>query len=426
MSIPLVEASPGAFGVPVPLNEFLGENFSTVMWEDVDIAGVRGKRGTASFWTVKQRQACSLHEVSYRACFKPQLPRFFIERLSAPGDGIYDPFSGRGTTGIEAALLGRRVILNDVNPLGVVLARPRFFVPEIEAVEERLRSIDLATERSADRDLSMFYHPQTESQLVGLKCYLEEREGAGQADDLDHWIRMVATNRLTGHSKGFFSVYSLPPNQAASPQSQIKINARLNQKPEPRDVVKIILKKSRSLMGDLSSGDITRLHSAGTTGQFFSEDARRTPGLAAESVQLVVTSPPFLDVVQYAQDNWLRFWFNGISIDEMAKRLTVPRRLDEWAQVMGDVFQELHRVVRGGGWVAFEVGEVLGGRLKLEDAVVPLGLAAGFQFAGLLINEQTFTKTSNIWGVRNNGKGTNTNRIVLFHKKKESSRDSHP
>jgi hypothetical protein len=84
----------------------------------------------------------------------------------------------------------------------------------------------------------MFYHPQTESELVGLRD-LSGRAGKAREveDDLDHWIRMVATNRLTGHSKGFFSVYSLPPNQAASPQSQFKINARLKQSPEPRDVV---------------------------------------------------------------------------------------------------------------------------------------------------------------------------------------------
>lgn len=38
------------------------------------------------FWTARQRQANSLHEISYRACFKPQLPRFFIERLAKPGN----------------------------------------------------------------------------------------------------------------------------------------------------------------------------------------------------------------------------------------------------------------------------------------------------------------------------------------------------
>ncbi len=52
------------------------------------------------FWTSGQRQAHSLHEISYRACFKPQLPEFFIARLTDPGDTVYDPFSGRGTTSI--------------------------------------------------------------------------------------------------------------------------------------------------------------------------------------------------------------------------------------------------------------------------------------------------------------------------------------
>ena len=59
------------------------------------------------FWTSKQRAANSLHEVSYRACFKPQLPLFFIQRLTCESDLVYDPVMGRRTTLIEAALLGR-------------------------------------------------------------------------------------------------------------------------------------------------------------------------------------------------------------------------------------------------------------------------------------------------------------------------------
>src|SRR5678810_1165413 len=80
---------------------------------------------TNEFWTAKQRAGHSLHEISYRACFKPQLPRFFIERLTKPGDVVYDPFMGRGTTPIEAALLGRVPVGNDVNPLSVVMVKPR-------------------------------------------------------------------------------------------------------------------------------------------------------------------------------------------------------------------------------------------------------------------------------------------------------------
>ena len=94
------------------------------------------------FWTAKQRQASSLHEVSYRACFKPQLPRFFIERLTRPGDVVYDPFMGRGTTLIEAALLGRTPYGCDVNPLSQIFVRARLNPPGFSEVEARLKKIN--------------------------------------------------------------------------------------------------------------------------------------------------------------------------------------------------------------------------------------------------------------------------------------------
>lgn len=59
------------------------------------------------FWTAEQRQSHSIHEVSYRACFKAQLPEFFISALTKPGDTVFDPFMGRGTTPVQAALMGR-------------------------------------------------------------------------------------------------------------------------------------------------------------------------------------------------------------------------------------------------------------------------------------------------------------------------------
>jgi len=80
------------------------------------------------------------------------------------------------------------------------------------------------------------------------------------------------------------------------------------------------------------------------------------------------------------------------------------------------VLAELYRVTRPGGWLAFEVGEIRRGEVKLEEIVAPLGLDAGFTCVAILINSQRFTKTANIWGVANNQHGTNSNRIVLFRK----------
>lgn len=83
---------------------------------------------------------------------------------------------------------------------------------------------------------------------------------------------------------------------------------------------------------------------------------------------------------------------------------------------MKSVFIELFRVVKPNGFIAFEVGEVRKGKIKLEESIVPIGIQAGFEVLAVIINKQQFTKTSNIWGVSNNTKGTNTNRIVILRK----------
>lgn len=366
------------------------------------------------FWSAGQRQANKLHEVSYRACFKPQLPRYFIERYTKAGDTVYDPFGGRGTTALEAALLGRRVISNDINPLSRMLLEPRLSPPTLEQVERRLALIAYREDAQSDTDLSMFYHPRTLAEIVSLREYLASRRAAGSEDPVDRWIRMVATNRLTGHSPGFFSVYTLPPNQAASAVSQKRINLKRQQAPQYRDTKKLILRKSRGLLKDL--GEMERAALTGSKPRFYECDARTTPAIQEDSVALTVTSPPFLDIVQYSDDNWLRGWFNQIPVSAIAPKITMARTVSGWSAVMGAVLCELFRVTRHKGYVAFEVGELRNGQVRLEEQVVPLGIAAGFVCEGVLINEQNFTKTSHIWGVANNRAGTNSNRIVLLRK----------
>ena len=368
------------------------------------------------YWTSKQRQSSSIHEISYRACFKAQLPKFFIQLLTQEGDTVYDPFAGRGTTIIEAALLGRNVIGNDINPLSKILTLPRLSIPAIAEIKLRLSEIPVKKSLKSDIDLLMFYHPGTLQEILSIRNYLHIKAKKKNEDKIDSWIRMVATNRLTGHSKGFFSVYSLPPNQAMSAEKQIKVNIVRKQKPDYRDTKDLILRKSFSLLSDISNQQINNLSKAAKKAKFFTKDARETSEIKSQSVQLTVTSPPFLDIVQYAEDNWLRCWFNHIDAKKVEKNITMSKRIDDWCSVMQDVFHELYRVTKKNGFVAFEVGEIRSGKIKLEEYVVPLGLNAGFECLGIMINLQEFTKTANIWGVVNNKKGTNTNRIVIFYK----------
>jgi len=372
-------------------------------------------RVVGEFWTAKQRQASSIHEVAYRACFKAQLPNFFISKLTEKGDVVYDPFSGRGTTVIEAALLGRNGIANDISPISRILSEGRLTVPNISDIKDRLAEIDLNKSLVSEIDLSMFYQSETLGEIVSLKNYFLRRDSEGTLDDVDKWIRMVATNRLTGHSKGYFSVYTLPPNQAVSSARQVTINEKYQQAPTYRNTKEIIYKKSKSLLGGLTAEQIKNIRD--TRAVFLTGDARETTVINDESVSLTVTSPPFLDIVQYAQDNWLRCWFNGLDAKEIEAGITMAKTVPAWSQVMGSVFEELYRITKPKGWVVFEVGEVRSGKVRLEEAVIPLGEMNGFYCDCVMINEQVFTKTANIWGVSNNTKGTNSNRIVVFQKK---------
>jgi hypothetical protein len=263
---------------------------------------------TNEFWTAKQRAAHSLHEISYRACFKPQLPRFFVEQLTKPDDIVYDPFMGRGTTLVEAVLMGRRAYGCDVNPLSRVLCEPRLQPPTLVEIERALADVDFSDVDDLPDELLVFYHPETPRHLCALRKHLLGRDQAGSLTRAEAWVRMVAVNRLTGHSAGFFSVYTLPPNQAVSVRAQAKINGRLCQSPPLHDVRSIILAKSRSLLRDLTDVARSQLENVTRGSRIIIGASSDTPKVESGSVALAVTSPPFLDVVDYKTDNWLRSW----------------------------------------------------------------------------------------------------------------------
>lgn len=358
------------------------------------------------YWTARQRQAHSIHEVSYRACFKPQLPDFFIDRLTRPGDTVYDPFMGRGTTPVQAALRGRVGAGNDVNPLSVLLTRPRIAPPSLSAIKARLDGLDLTGGDIEHDDLLVFYHPETLAEIEALRAYFLKRDASGELDNVDDWIRMVAINRLTGHSSGFFSVYSLPPNQAVSVEGQRKINEKRKQVPPRRSIQDIIFKKSRTLFRDALPPVGQAILLTGNAASC---------GLNAESVDLVVTSPPFLDIVQYAADNWLRCWFAGIDASEVD--IAMHKKPEDWTSFTHRVLKDLARVTKSGGHIAYEVGEVRNGKIELDSLVLEAARGLPLEPVGVLVNVQEFTKTANCWGVSNNSKGTNTNRIVIFNRR---------
>ncbi len=369
------------------------------------------------FWTAKQRQLHSLHYAnSYRASFKPELPDFFIKKLTNPGDTVGDPFGGRGTTVLQAALLKRKGLSNDVNPLSERLAYPKVNPVTVGELEERLAEIDLShnIDLTCEEDMSMFYHPETYRELINLRNYLRHHR-----DNIDRFIEMTALSRLHGHSNGFFSAYSFP--QISIPKSnQAKINKTRGAEPDYREVKSRIIKKART---SLKSGNIEELRSWGRHQRLTTGDSRNLMDWASESVDLVVTSPPFLNQVDYVQDTWIESWFCDIPTEDLENKIVQTPDLEKWAQFISDTMTELHRVVKKGGFVAMEVGEVRyqGELLNLDEILVNLTASKKYNLGQFKVNEvlvqsQQFTKLANCFKVTNNKLGTNTNRIVLMEK----------
>src|SRR5262249_22627112 len=167
-----------------------------------------------------------------------------------------------------------------------------------------------------DGRLLPFYHRDTLREILNLRDYL-----ATHRDPIDAFIEVTAVTRLWGHSGGFFSVYSLPPNQAPSAAAQRRINARRAQRPAYRPIAPRILAKARSLLRDVTAAQRTALVATSAANRYACDDSRALRSLGDASVDLIVTSPPFLDQADYLADNWLKMWFLGIDRDDLAGRL---------------------------------------------------------------------------------------------------------
>ena len=112
--------------------------------------------------------------------------------------------------------------------------------------------------------------------------------------------------------------------------------------------------------------------------------------------------------------HWLRCWFIGVDAADV--EIAMHRRPEDWTAFVARTLKELSRVVKPGGHIAFEVGEVRGGKIQLETLVLQAMAGLPLEPLGVMINAQAFTKTANCWGIANNAKGTNSNRIVLMRR----------
>ncbi|MEE9464538.1 MAG: DNA methyltransferase [Candidatus Neomarinimicrobiota bacterium] len=353
---------------------------------------------------------------SYMAMFPPSIPHYFIRRFTNPGDRVLDPFSGRGTTATEACATGRVGIANDLNPLAYVLSRAKVDPPEPADVNARLSHLEAAyrdnpgslSEEPAQ--IRPVFHDKTLRQLVFLRDTLSDSRE-------DIFIQATILGILHGKYRrnGNDSIYlsvDMPNTFSMSP-----------------GYIQRFVKSKGLRYLDLDVFENTRIRLQRlfreglpeNRGMAYQMDVRRLDEVVpAESINLVVSSPPYLKVVKYGLYNWIRLWFMGVPYEQVDRDLDDAHDLPNYLVFMQDTIGQIERLLTPGGVCALVIGDVA------ENGNDPVNLAVAvwegvrdqtnLRLIDLVADPIAAShKVTKIWK-QTRGQATTTDRILVLCK----------
>jgi len=395
----------------------------------------------------------SLHPMcSYLASFPAALAHAFIARYSRRGDVVLDPFSGRGTTPLQACAEGRIGIGNDLNPLAHLLTAAKVEPATPAEAATRLAALRLGwAASSADwlalaadvlgdagdrptvavpaagsrrpedrvetvpREVAVAFHPRTLGQLLFVRTVLR------RDDRTDRFLAAALTGILHGKSASYLS--ELMPNTfSMAPRYVLDFAARTAFSSPDRDVFGGLEKK----LGRLHREALPR-----TPGIALLGDARDSTGRARaalrerglpERVRLVVTSPPYLRVVKYGYYNWLRTWLLGEDARAIDAALDDAHHREPYLVFMREVLADLRSILADDAVVVLVIGDVetdrgrpIRGAVGLAERVWERAAEPeGYRLAGIALDDVAAgRKMTKLWGPEA-GQATKTDRILVI------------
>lgn len=387
--------------------------------------------------TLKRKWEHSFHPMcSYMGMFPASLPHYFVQKLTDPGDVVLDPFSGRGSTPLQACVDDRIGVGNDLNPMAFVLTRAKVNPPDATTLRERIDELHLeyervSTEHVPDR-IEMLYHEDTLSQLVYLKDEFgfagsEPPENLLKLSKSDTFITAMLLGIMHGHSDQYLSVPM--PNTFSMPDNYVRNFIEEEGLEAPNaNVFEKLTSRMRTIFAD---GPPLR------TGRALYGDVRDlSERLAGHEdtdggVDLVFTSPPYLKVLKYGLYNWIRLWFLDEEPDDVDDRLDDELDFSSYLSFMEATYDVVDEVLDPDtGVAAFVIGDVTDGdetinlaREVAEHVVEPMsGLTVGRIVEDSVPDNE---KVSRIWG-ETKGKATEIDRILIAHRGDITVKDDPP
>ena len=363
-------------------------------------------------WAAPQHYTCS-----YMAMFPPELPHYFISRFTKKGDTVLDPFSGRGTTPVQAISQSRLGVGNDLNDLAYLLTKGKIANPRLNDVIKRLDELELNFNRKdwlrmkgIPRKIRMIYHPETQRHLMYLRQEINWKE-----NDVDAFLAMVLMGSMHGSSPGFLSVSM--PNTFSMGWNYIKkyINENNLKRPK-RDAFEVLRKRCERFLKD---GELPG------KGKAIHGDVRDIDEkLKHNSVKMIFSSPPYLKVIKYGLYNWIRLWWILGDHKEVDKKLDDSHSIKPYLEFMKEVLETTLRVLdKKDGVACWVVGDVkdlnlareiwneVGSKIEIED---DKGVRYNYKLLGIIEDKiRDEEKVTKIWNSKS-GKATPLDRILII------------
>lgn len=357
--------------------------------------------------------------------FPPGVPRYFIEQFTDEGDVVLDPFSGRGTSPLEACVAGRVGIGIDLNPLAYLLTSAKLNPPTLEDSLTRIEEIRTLYIRpdltNVPEQISMLYNAErTLPQLVFLKNLFSNWKLS--ESNVDRFLLAAIMGIMHGKLKksGDTSYLSISmPNTFSMSPNYVKnfIETHGLIKPDVDVFDQLIVKIKRLYKNELPRRE-GRAYLANARNLSIIDDE----SLRNERVKLIFTSPPYLKVVNYGTFNWIRLWLLGEDIKLIDKTLKLDdsHTLDGYVEFMYSIIQESYNVLEDTGVACFVIGDVAKpGKEALnlaEHVWDEIKDRTDMSLFGIVEDHlPSKDKVTRIWG-KTQGNATNIDRILILYK----------
>lgn len=290
---------------------------------------------------------CTLHQLSpYIGKLKSIIARDLILQYSKPGDLLADVFCGSGTVPLEGVLLGRRVFASDTSKYAVTLTKGKLNPPVSQ--EQAVKKLPTFFER-AEKDplpslsdvpewVRKFFHPRTLSETLRLTRILQRRREyfyLGAILGILHHQRPGFLSYPSSHLVPYLRTKKFPRSSFPDLYAYRSIEPRLEAK------VKRLLKR------------IPNSH-IGSADRVVRQSSAKSINLP-DRIDCVVTSPPYMNALDYKRDNRLRLWLLGEPFEEQAGRTFASEK--DFKALMDKLASQLNEKVRIGGYCIFVVGD---------------------------------------------------------------------